>query len=72
MSCISDKLLSKLASRVTIETLAAVRDRKDKLESRIYAKKVEEFVQTYSKWLQLCSLCLKLFTDQQEDDIECF
>jgi len=49
MSCLNDKLISKLAPRVTIETLAFVRDRKDKLESRIYSKKVEEFVTKYSK-----------------------
>jgi len=36
MSCLNDKLLQKIANRIPIESLANIRDRKDKLESRIY------------------------------------
>lgn len=44
MSCLNDKLIQKIAAGVPIETLANIKDRKDKLESRIYAKKVEELI----------------------------
>ena len=72
MSCLNDKLLQKIANRVPIECLANIRDRKDKLESRIYAKKVEDLIQQQARCLTACSLCLKLYTLKNEEDLECF
>ena len=44
MSCLSDKLLDKLAESVSIDSLSSLKDKKDKLESKLYSRKVQEFV----------------------------
>ena len=44
MACLNSSLVEKLATAVPISQLATLRDKKDKLESRIYMKKVEYLI----------------------------
>lgn len=44
MSCLNDKLITMLEAQVSMESLAALKDRKDKLTSKLYAKKIDLLV----------------------------
>lgn len=72
LSCLNDKVIGMLSSLITIDTLSAMKDKKNKLESQLYSRKVEEFVTTRGKKLNLCTLCRKLFTHQQAEVVMCY
>ncbi len=59
MSCIYEKLLKQLASLCKVQDLESLHDPKDKLQSSLFMKKLDELVykeeQTYL--LYLCSYC---------------
>jgi len=42
MNCLNSNLIKKISQAVTIEELIHLKDRKDKLTSKIYMKKLEE------------------------------
>lgn len=42
MNCLNANLIKKISQSVTIDELINLRDRKDKLTSKIYMKKLEE------------------------------
>lgn len=72
MSCLKDVLVNLLSTKVTIDMLANIKDKKDKLESRLYQRKVDAFLLAKAKKLQFCSQCRKLFTDEQNVKAVCY
>lgn len=41
LNCLSERLLHKLADKVDARTLAAVKDKRDKLLSKLYKRRLE-------------------------------
>jgi hypothetical protein len=41
MNCLNSTLIKKLASNITLDDLDTLKDKKDKLTSKIYMKKLE-------------------------------
>lgn len=73
MSCISDRLIRILASKIRLEDLDRMIDKKDKLLSKLYMRKLDFLLQsTESKYLlQRCAYCNKLFSMQSQDKLTC-
>lgn len=66
MTCISSGLLKKLASIAIIENLDEIKERKDKLVSKLYMKKLELLLEDESNVLFRCAYCNKLYTRSQK------
>eukprot|EP00743_Colponemidia_sp_Colp-15_P010169 GILK01011172.1.p1 GENE.GILK01011172.1~~GILK01011172.1.p1 ORF type:complete len:738 (-),score=129.94 GILK01011172.1:1-2214(-) len=74
LSCINSKLVEAIARMVSAETLDEIKDRKDKLSSRIYTKKVEQLLEELSssqRALSKCVQCAQLFTAAQRSALVC-
>jgi hypothetical protein len=57
MNCLNSSLIKKIAMAVTIEQLIELKDRKDKLTSKIYMKKLEQLIDLPDCNLQRCVYC---------------
>jgi hypothetical protein len=62
LNCMNDKLLSQLTALFNDEDLEAVRDKKDKLCSKMYMKKLQDLLDDEASKLQCCCHCGKLYT----------
>ena len=71
MSCLNPRLLKKLACQFDIEKLDLIKDRKDKLVSKLYTKKLEALLEEERNILQLCTYCNKIFTMEQREWMTC-
>lgn len=71
MSCLSQNLLKQLAKYINPELLDEVKDRKDKLLSKIYMKKLEELLEDENNTLSRCVYCNKLYTARQNEWMVC-
>lgn len=67
MNCMNSQLVKRLANKVDLEVLESLNDRKDKLRSKIYMKKLELLFEKKENLLHRCVKCSSLFTmDQRE------
>ena len=66
-NCIAPHILKKLASITKIEDLDELIDRKDKLLSKLYMKKLEILLEDENHALFRCVYCNKLFTREQKN-----
>ena len=64
MNCLQNNLIKKIAEAVSMDELVALRDKKDKLMSKIYMKKLEFLISEESHVLQRCVYCDGLFTPE--------
>jgi len=71
MNCLNSKLLGKIGTLITAEELDSIRDRKDKLVSKLFTKKLEALLEDENSTLYRCVYCRKLFTNQQRDWMVC-
>ena len=62
MCCMSSGLVKRLAAKVNIEVLDSLEDKKDKLKSKIFMKKLEILFQDSNNMLNRCAHCSELFT----------
>lgn len=67
LSCVSDALLAQLAALIEPEDIEKLRDKKDKISSRLYAKKIEALLADDSNMLHRCTFCSRLFTSGQRE-----
>ncbi len=67
MNCLNSTLIKKIASAVTIDELVNLRDRKDKLMSKIYMKKLETLMEGEANMIYRCIYCNTLFTQEQRE-----
>lgn len=67
MCCMSSGLVKRLAGKVEIEVLDSLHDRKDKLKSKIFMKKLEILFQESENMLHRCAHCSELFTEGQRE-----
>ena len=65
MNCMNSQLVKRLAGKVPTEALESLNDRKDKLKSKLYMKKLEVLFQDSHKLLHRCAYCNSLFTNGQ-------
>ena len=71
MSCLNENLLNKLAKLVAPEELENIRDRKDKLTSKLYCRKLDQVIKDEANLLNRCVYCCTLFTPVQRDWMTC-
>lgn len=66
MCCMSSGLVKRLSGKVDIEVLDSLDDKKDKLKSKIFMKKLEILFQDSQNMLHRCAQCSVLFTEGQQ------
>ena len=57
MNCMNSGLVKRLANKIDIETLDDIKDKKDKLKSKIYMKKLELLFADSDNLLNRCAHC---------------
>lgn len=62
MNCMNSSLVKRLAAKVEIESLDQLKDKKDKLKSKLFMKKLEILFQENANMLMRCAHCSELFT----------
>jgi len=62
MNCMNNGLIKRLAALVDLKQLAYLVDRKDKLTSKLYMKKLEILFENPENILKRCVYCNELFT----------
>jgi hypothetical protein len=62
MNCMNSILIKKLASLVHLDDLDSMRDKKDKLTSKLYMKKLELLFEDEANMLNRCVYCNTLYT----------
>lgn len=72
MNCLNANLIKKISNIVSIDELINLKDRKDKLTSKIYMKKLEALMEEgESNTLYRCFYCSQLFTSEQREWMVC-
>lgn len=71
MSCVNSALVLQLANRLEIAVLDKLDDKKDKLRSKLFMKKLELAFSEPKSLLQRCVSCSSLFTKKQRLTQEC-
>ena len=67
LSCLSDALLARFAATFEPEDIDRLRDKKDKISSRLYTKKLEALLASPENTLHRCTFCTRLFTSAQRE-----
>jgi hypothetical protein len=62
MNCLNSALVKKLAQAISLEDLNVLKDKKDKLTSKLYMKKLEILFEDEQSMLNRCVYCNSLFT----------
>jgi Domain of unknown function (DUF3342)/CHORD len=71
MSCLNQTLLKQLSRLLDPEQLDEIKDRKDKLVTKVYMKKLEELLEDENNILSRCVYCNKLYTSSQREWMVC-
>ncbi|KAI5634197.1 hypothetical protein NE865_13067 [Phthorimaea operculella] len=81
LACLSDALLNRLSAMYTNEELEAIKDRKDKIQSRLYCKMILSLAEPVPETLRghcatlatlfKCSKCNKLLGRHVADQVPC-
>ena len=67
MNCMNSILIKKLAYYVSVDELETLKDKKDKLTSKLYMKKLELLFEEESNMLNRCVYCNSLYTVAQRE-----
>lgn len=62
MSCINSVIIREMAKSINLDRLDVLKERKDKLVSRLFMKKLELLLEKDKNYLHKCAYCLRLFT----------
>ena len=71
MSCINTNIIREMAKKVSIDRLDVIKERKDKIVSRLFMKKLELMLEKEQNYLHKCAYCNKLFTKKQRKVLTC-
>ena len=63
MNCMNSNLIKRLASKVSLYELNTLVDKKDKLTSKLYMKKLELLFEDEGNMLNRCVNCGQLYTN---------
>jgi len=62
MSCINSSIIRDMAKNIKLDKLDNLKERKDKLVSRLFMKKLEILLEKEKNYLYKCAYCCRLFT----------
>jgi len=62
MSCINSVIIREIAKNINLDRLDTLKERKDKLVSRLFMKKLELLLEKDKNYLHKCAYCMTLFT----------
>mmetsp|Transcript_61775 Transcript_61775/g.85101 ORF Transcript_61775/g.85101 Transcript_61775/m.85101 type:complete len:188 (-) Transcript_61775:1906-2469(-) len=71
MSCINTNIIREMAKKVSLDRLDLLKERKDKIVSRLFMKKLELLLEKEKNYLNKCAFCSKLFTKKQRKVLSC-
>jgi hypothetical protein len=71
MSCINTNIIREMARKVSLDRLDNLKERKDKIVSRLFMKKLELLLEKDKNHLHKCAYCNKLFTKKQRKVLAC-
>ena len=71
LNCLNQDLLKQMAAALTVDELDALQDRRDRLLSKIYMKKLEALLTEEGNQISRCSLCGALFALKCQDKLIC-
>lgn len=71
MNCLSSPLVKRLAEFISVEDLDTLKDKKDKLTSKLFMKKLELLFEDEQSMLHRCVYCNSLFTQKQREWLQC-
>ena len=57
MSCINSQIIREMAKRLKLDKLDGLKERKDKLVSRLFMKKLEIMLEKEKNYLHKCAYC---------------
>ena len=63
MSCINSLIIRDMSKGLKIDKLDTLKERKDKLISRLFMKKLELLLEKEKNYLNKCAYCNTLFTN---------
>lgn len=64
MNCLNSSLIKKLAAQISLDDLDSLKDKKDKLTSKLYMKKLELLFEDEANMLHRCVYCNQLYTSK--------
>lgn len=71
MNCMSAPLVKRLSGKITLYELNDLDDKKDKLSSKLYMKKLEYLFEEEHNMLNRCINCSQLYTSNQKEWMKC-
>ena len=71
MNCMNSTLVKRLAGKITLYELNDLRDKKDKLTSKLYMKKLEYLFEEEHNMLNRCVACNALYSNNQREWMHC-
>ena len=71
MNCMNSGLQKRLAGKLTLYELNDLQDKKDKLKSKLFMKKLENLFEEEHNMLQRCVNCGYLYTNNQREWTQC-
>ena len=71
MNCLNSALVKRLAENISVDDLNTLKDKKDKLTSKLYMKKLELLFEDEQSTLNRCVYCNSLFTLAYRDWMMC-
>ena len=71
MSCINSQIIREMAKDIKTDVLDTLKERKDKLVSRLFMKKLEIMLEKDKNYLHKCAYCMQLFTKEQRKYLLC-
>lgn len=66
MNCMNSGLVKRLAAKLDLKMMHELKDRKDKLKSKVFMKKLELLFEDKANLLNRCLHCDALYTDAQK------
>lgn len=72
MSCINSQIIREMSKKLDLGKLDTLKERKDKLVSRLFMKKLEILLEKEDNYLWKCCYCNKLFTKRQRKELTCY
>ena len=67
MNCVNSGLQKRLASKMNLSYLNELYDKKDKLKSKLFMKKLEQLFEEEHNMLNRCVNCGELYTNNQRE-----
>jgi len=74
MNCLNSGALKKIADKISIEKLTSLIDKKDKLQSKLFMKKLQSLIaeeEAAGRIISRCTYCNQLFTQEQHEWMHC-